>query len=665
MSTGKAKFMERLGIKPKGQLAKHTQKELVSSFVQQLRDSFNVKGTFSWNPMAEKVDEAITRQVGLATAEDIATNAAEIAQASEERKARMVATKAAIEDPQTLEDFETRARYKVPELTTEQVRRYEDLKADARRAAVATSSATVQAVGLGDVAMELHATKHTKTGEDLHVVTLSQRVDKDLYQSLNARAKQLGGYYSSYRGSGAIAGFTFKTQEAAQAFMATEATQINPTPEAVEERQAEKKAKVSSKLRDMAEKMTEKAEDELGRDRKTHTHRYAAQAASSIGAAESSKALARTMTNLADAIEDGRAKHLGGLKNRIQIEELNTILRAAIRARRRSQGLSYAQEQAEQGRPANQEDIDHAVYPYPSLWKDHLTSQFDRLGKVPGLARASVKIQKMMQGATEDKSVVFERPDQIELLSEIATKLEKHPDPETKWLKEKIKDTLRSFNRLQSAGIETPEQLRAALREFLVYKSMTQGEDPIKAAERSLIGAKIPGYFPTPQVLAEEVIDKANIQPGMRILEPSAGKGSLIDALHAKHGKDFQVDAIEPIESLRTILAAKGHTLAGRDILEHNPGPVYDRVIMNPPFENGQDMDHVRKAYDLLKPGGRLVAITGAGAHFRGDKKATAFREWLDELGAESEQNPEGSFKASGTGTNTYTVVIDKPLNAA
>ena len=84
---------------------------------------------------------------------------------------------------------------------------------------------------------------------------------------------------------------------------------------------------------------------------------------------------------------------------------------------------------------------------------------------------------------------------------------------------------------------------------------------------------------------------------------------------------------------------------------------------MNPPFENGQDMDHVQHAFRLLKEGGRVVAIMSEGPFFRSDTKADSFRKWLAEVEGQSEKLPEGSFKDSfrSTGVNTRLVVIDKP----
>src|SRR5690606_17755071 len=88
----------------------------------------------------------------------------------------------------------------------------------------------------------------------------------------------------------------------------------------------------------------------------------------------------------------------------------------------------------------------------------------------------------------------------------------------------------------------------------------------------------------------------------------------------------------------------------------------YDRILINPPFEQLQDIDHIRHSYDVfLKAGGRLVAVCSAGAFFNSCKKAQSFRDWFEGLGGEVEDLPEGSFKASGTNVNTKIVIIDKP----
>jgi hypothetical protein len=90
-------------------------------------------------------------------------------------------------------------------------------------------------------------------------------------------------------------------------------------------------------------------------------------------------------------------------------------------------------------------------------------------------------------------------------------------------------------------------------------------------------------------------------------------------------------------------------------------GKQYDRIIMNPPFEKGADIQHVMYCFNLLKPGGRLVAIMADNKDGQGADKE-AFRQFVEKYGY-SEKNPEGSFKSAfrPTGVNTITVVLDMP----
>lgn len=169
--------------------------------------------------------------------------------------------------------------------------------------------------------------------------------------------------------------------------------------------------------------------------------------------------------------------------------------------------------------------------------------------------------------------------------------------------------------------------------------------------------ANIPGFFQTPAALVARMIEAADIQPGHVCLEPEAGAGAIADQIKAA-GAD--VDCCEVCLSLRRILEAKSHRMVADDFMAATL-PQYDRVVMNPPFELRQDIDHVRKAFDHLKPGGRLVAIMSPGPFFRSDAKCTAFREWFNSLGGEREDIPAGTFKESGTGVSSVLVIIDKP----
>ncbi len=218
-------------------------------------------------------------------------------------------------------------------------------------------------------------------------------------------------------------------------------------------------------------------------------------------------------------------------------------------------------------------------------------------------------------------------------------------------------------NRIVKAGIKNDEELEQAKKDLStlggeVKPFVTPKERKIKEIERELLGYKIPGFFSTPKPLAEKMVNLANISKGARVLEPSAGKGNIADAIK---GKDISPDVIEWNLKLQEILKLKDYNLVGEDFTKFKPDKPYDAIIMNPPFEKGQDIDHVKHAYIMLKPGGRLVSIMSEGPFFRSDKKATEFREWLAEVGGSSEKLPQSTFKEAGTGVNARLVTITKP----
>lgn len=67
----------------------------------------------------------------------------------------------------------------------------------------------------------LTQTKHTKTGEDLWIIGLKERISADEYKKLNAKVKAVGGYYSRYAKTPdgkSIPGFIFKAEPTEQVF---------------------------------------------------------------------------------------------------------------------------------------------------------------------------------------------------------------------------------------------------------------------------------------------------------------------------------------------------------------------------------------------------------------------------------------------------------------
>lgn len=178
------------------------------------------------------------------------------------------------------------------------------------------------------------------------------------------------------------------------------------------------------------------------------------------------------------------------------------------------------------------------------------------------------------------------------------------------------------------------------------------------------------GQFDTPVELARTVVGHAQIRPNMLVLEPSAGIGRLVGAVIEASDMDVGVRCYEldPKRAAKLRERFGEIQVNGRalipvvecDFLTRTPLPIYDRVVMNPPFAKQADIDHVMHAFNFLAPGGRLVAIMSASVTFRTNSKTAAFRIFVETQGGFIEPIPELAFKESGTGVNTVMVVMDK-----
>lgn len=173
------------------------------------------------------------------------------------------------------------------------------------------------------------------------------------------------------------------------------------------------------------------------------------------------------------------------------------------------------------------------------------------------------------------------------------------------------------------------------------------------------------GFFETPNAVIDRMFEL--VAPRGWVLEPSAGMGAIVKRL-VRCDEVATIITVEKnprrAEYLKDVFIPQGvNYVHCGDFLAVTPDTFsmkFDTIFANPPFEEGQDIDHVQHMYTLLDDGGKMVSVMGEGAFFRNDKKATAFRDWLRSVGYWSEQLPAGSFKESGTGVNTRLVVLDK-----
>lgn len=167
-------------------------------------------------------------------------------------------------------------------------------------------------------------------------------------------------------------------------------------------------------------------------------------------------------------------------------------------------------------------------------------------------------------------------------------------------------------------------------------------------------------FFPTPRAIVDELIELADLSPGMRVLEPSAGRGAIAGPL-AETG--VVIDAIEMMPANCEALAASGIRLMSvrcADFLTVEPTEFYDRVVMNPPFSRQKDIKHVMHAFKFLSDGGRLVSVMSAGVTFRNDRLMNEFCAFVEAHDGEIAPLPEGAFKESGTMVRTVVVTLNR-----
>lgn len=107
-------------------------------------------------------------------------------------------------------------------------------------------------------------------------------------------------------------------------------------------------------------------------------------------------------------------------------------------------------------------------------------------------------------------------------------------------------------------------------------------------------------FYPTPESLFRQLVGSNIRYINGRILEPSAGKGDLIDLIRGEgfsRRNNVKIDAIENDPRLVSQLVSDGHNVLWDDFLTYETYKEYDYIVMNPPFSNG--VDHVLKALDL------------------------------------------------------------------
>lgn len=172
-------------------------------------------------------------------------------------------------------------------------------------------------------------------------------------------------------------------------------------------------------------------------------------------------------------------------------------------------------------------------------------------------------------------------------------------------------------------------------------------------------------YYGTPAALCDQLCEMTidpYVNRKVRVLEPSAGQGGIIDAVYrwfeknAVHVELRSITGIEFMAENFQVITEKYKDkedikLKHQDFLEFDKYiNYYDYIIANPPFSGGQDILHIKKMYEALKPNGVLTCIMSVGWLYNSQKKFAEFRKWLG-----FDSTDETNLKLISKGLKGYT----------
>ena len=204
---------------------------------------------------------------------------------------------------------------------------------------------------------------------------------------------------------------------------------------------------------------------------------------------------------------------------------------------------------------------------------------------------------------------------------------------------------------------EARERLLASEARRPARDRETQEAAPFNALKAALkTGVRVvtaPQLFLTQPELAKRMAKLADIEGGDRVLEPSAGTGNLIRAIvDAQPMADvFAVEVNRALcDAMPVGLLFDGEALC-QDFLTCTTEQLgrFNKILMNPPFDHGADIEHIEHALRFLKRDGVLVALCANGPRQQAELRPLA-DTW--------EELPDGTFADQGTNVRVVLLTV-------
>lgn len=178
----------------------------------------------------------------------------------------------------------------------------------------------------------------------------------------------------------------------------------------------------------------------------------------------------------------------------------------------------------------------------------------------------------------------------------------------------------------------------------------------------------------------EKVIKK------MTILEPSAGKGDLLDGItkrsvpaewerdengnkyELKPGQQTKFDdydlkrctvhCIEREPELQAILKEKGYKVVADDFLDYNSDVLYDLILMNPPFSNGDE--HLLHAWNIMYEGDIVCLLNSETLNNPYSERRKLLKHIIEKHGTVEDLGPAFAKSERPTNVNVSLVRLTK-----
>ncbi len=203
-------------------------------------------------------------------------------------------------------------------------------------------------------------------------------------------------------------------------------------------------------------------------------------------------------------------------------------------------------------------------------------------------------------------------------------------------------------------------------------KATAAGVDELRASntQTSLFGvdhlpkAKASQWY-TPASLAKQIVEWQELDKecagGLRVLEPSAGRGVFIEAAPRCSWTAVELDRDNADHLARWAdpITSPIERVICDDFLKLSPADLrapFDLVVMNPPYEDDLDIDFVMHAFSFAP----LVVALLRSAFRHGSKRWDCVLRWVDVLGqVELIDRPQFGTGTSGNSPMSDFVVVE------